>query len=350
MPETEVTALPGEMVTVAAARLEELVARIFVHHGVDEGDARVVADHLLTAQMSGHHSHGLVRVPDYVDLVARGKVARKTQVDVVMEGPSVLQLDGNHGWGMVIGCRAMEMSMAKARVTGVCVTAVRNASHAGMIGYYAEQAARAGMVGMCFAVGPRSVASMAPWGGTGPVFGTNPLAMGVPAGALPSPVADMATSQVARGKIMVARAEGQAIPPGWAFDALGNPTTDANAAMAGTMYPLGGHKGYALAVMVDLLCGVLSGDADYPVPGGWDKVFLAIDVSFFQPVDQARARVDALARLIKENPHRDGVEEIFLPNEREVRSRARAREEGVPVGAAIYGRLVALAREAGIPA
>ncbi|HSS64565.1 MAG TPA: Ldh family oxidoreductase, partial [Gammaproteobacteria bacterium] len=230
-----------------------LAMRVLEKNGVGEDIAGLVADVLVDADMRGVVTHGLTRLPAYVARIRAGLLNPGARPEVLADHGALLLLDAGNGFGAVAGCDAADLAAERAVRHGCAWVTVRNGNHLSMLGYYARRLAGRGLAAIAITnAGP----SMAAWGGKRPVVGTNPLAMAVPGDASPV-VLDMAATMVARGKIRRAQAEGRPIPEGWAFDAQGNPTTDADVAMSGTLAPAGGHKGYALSVMIDLMTGVI---------------------------------------------------------------------------------------------
>jgi LDH2 family malate/lactate/ureidoglycolate dehydrogenase len=232
---------------------------------------------------------------------------------------------------------------------------VRNSSHFGFGALFVEQAVAAGMIGLALTNAP---SNMPPWGGRKPYFGTNPLAVGVPAGEERPLILDMSTSVVARGKIVMAQKAGESIPPGWAIDAEGNPTTDAAAALAGAVLPFGGYKGGGLALLVDVLCGVLTGAAfGLHIVNLYDEgdqvqnlghFFAALAVETFMPAHEFRGRVDQFVAEVRSQPRMPAVDRIFLPGEMEYEQATRSAIDGILLSAAGLAELDALAAELAI--
>jgi LDH2 family malate/lactate/ureidoglycolate dehydrogenase len=234
--------------------LKDLAARILVKHGVEPDVAGMVADVLVDADARGVVSHGLTRLPAYVERVRAGVLAPNARPAIVADNGALLLLDGGNGFGAVAGIEAADLAMERAREHGCAWVIVRASNHLSMLGYYTRRISGEGMAAICITnAGP----SMAAWGGKRPVVGTNPISMSLPGTQTPV-VADMAVSTVARGKIRRALSEGRPIPEGWGLDAAGCPTTDPEIAMQGTVAPMGAHKGFALSAMIDLMTGVLA--------------------------------------------------------------------------------------------
>ncbi len=289
-----------------------------------------MADVLVDADARGVVTHGLTRLPAYVARIEAGLLDANARPEIVADHGALLLLDAGNGFGAVAGCDAADLAAERAARHGCAWVTVRNGNHLSMLGYYARRLAGRGMAAFAITnAGP----SMAAWGGRRPVVGTNPLAMSVP-GDGPPVVLDMAATMVARGKIRRAKAEGRSIPEGWAFDAQGDPTTDADAAMNGTLAPAGEHKGYALSVMIDLMTGVLAAGSfatrvrtatDRSGPSGVCFTFIAADIGklpdaagYLDRLKAFRAEIDASA---------DPQQSVYLPGDME-NERARKAEAG----------------------
>lgn len=341
---------------VPAPALETFTARLFRFHGLLAADAETVARALVLADLRGVDSHGVLRVGVYVERLKRELINPAPKVRVLRETPGAALLDGDNGMGPVVATAAMRLALEKARATGTGAVAVRRGNHYGMAAAYPMMALEQDCLGLTLTNGP---ALVAPWGGTRRIFGTNPLAIAVPAGRERPVVLDMATTVVARGKIIKAAKEQQPIPAGWALDPAGRPTTDAAAALAGTPIPLGGYKGYGLMLVIEILSGVLAGAAVGPAVGElYDNprrpqdighLFAALRLEAFGDPEAFKARMDALIQEIRSNPPAPGTERIYLPGEIEFETEARRRREGVPIGPALWEELAGLGREAGIP-
>ena len=305
--------------------------------GLDDDDAAVLAEALVAADLRGVETHGVVLLPNYVRRLRAGGIDPRAKARIVQESPVSALLDASHGAGHVVAVRAMGMAVAKAEAAGVGIVSVRDSNHIGMLAHYTTMAARHGLVGMAASNGSPV---MPPWGGTEPFFGTNPISIAVP--AEPDPIVlDMATAAVARGQIRKALRAGQPIPDGWATGPNGRPTTDPDEAMRGLLLPLGGAKGYGLALVVELLTGVLSGAAWGPGvvngignpdrPQRMGQLVLAFRADLFCPLDELRRRIDEMVARLKEVRRADGVREILAPGERGSRLARVRRERGIPI-------------------
>ncbi len=226
--------------TVAAGELTERVARVFAKLGLPDEDARIVAEHLVEADLRGVHSHGVIRVPTYVEGVRAGRINPTPDIRVVEDHGGQVVMDGDNGFGQLAAYRANELAIERGKEHGMAAVALRRSTHCGAMAYYAIRARAAGLIGLAIT---NAGMNMTPTGGTGKIVGNNPFAMAVPTNREWPLVLDMATSVVAGGKLDVARSKGEPIPLGWARDAQGNPTTDPVAARGGALEPLGGPKG-----------------------------------------------------------------------------------------------------------
>jgi len=332
---------------VPAAELVDLVRALLAAAGVAAAEAEVVAAHVVDAEERENRSQGLVRVPPYARWARGGEIVSPTVITVDRDGGATLVLDAHNGWGHVAAVDAMRRCVERARATGVCLAIVRNTNHIGRLGAYVEAAAAHGMIGLITCSGNPASSWVAPWGGTRPIFGTNPLAIGFPRRAAPPVVVDVSTTQGARGNVLLAQKTGERLPDGWAFDGAGDPTTDPQQALPphGTLAPLGGHKGYALAVAIEVLCGVLAGT--WP-PATSANLVGAIRVDAFLPLDAYYDSLAGLAAEITSGPVRRGAGEIRLPGEGSAARKRRSAERGLRVPGELWGEIAALAGTLGV--
>jgi LDH2 family malate/lactate/ureidoglycolate dehydrogenase len=311
-----------------AADLERLGSRALFACGVPDADAALVAASLVDAELDGQAAHGLSRLPFLLDRLDQGLINPQPRFEVVGARMAATTLDADNGLGPVAGARACDLATEGARTAGVGLVAVRRSNHLGALAFYLRRVTQMGVIGLAFSNTPPA---MPPPGGTAPYLGSNPIAAGFPTSADPVLV-DMATTQVARGRILRAARMGQPIPEGWALDAEGEPTTDPAAAIAGSLLPLGGAKGFALALLVEVLSGVLSGAAVGPEVTGTfaasdresnvGHCFLAIDPEALG--EGFTARMDSLAADLRRQGGR-------MPGDRRHTERARRLAEGVEV-------------------
>ena len=342
------------MVTVEAPALERAVATLLVAVGVGDGDARLVADALVAADARGMHSHGVSRLPVYARRIAAGGARAGVAGTLVKETASTAVLDGEDGIGQVIAMRAMREAIHKARATGAGVVAVRRSNHFGEGAHYVAEAVGQGMIGLITTNGSPN---MPYWGGRISVLGTLPLAVGVPAGAEPPIILDLAFGTVSKGKILQAAARGDKIPLGWAVDRDGRETDDPNAVLdGGWTLPVGAYKGSGLILIMEVLSAVLSGAlvatdvrdlyGAEDEPQGLGHFALALDIGAFIERSTFEARMDGLIRTIKAS---GDPEAILMPGEREHRLAHERAITGVPLPAATIDDLRDLAQTLGVP-
>lgn len=320
------------------AALQSFTTEIFQRFGLKADAAAIVADNLVHADLRGHGAHGVTRIPIYTQRLACGVVNTNPDITIEHGSSTVALVDGDNGMGAVAGDAAMKEAMRLARENGVGVATVKNSNHNGPGSFYVTQASDRGLIGVSASNSP---VSMAVWGSRGRALGTNPISFAVPAGKHPAIVIDMSSSVVARGKIVEAAKRGDPIPEGWALDADGRPTTDSPTAEAGVVLPFAGAKGSAVAILVDILAGVISGAAystlinnlyaEFEKPQNNGQFTMALDVSSFMPPDQFAARMDGFIDLLKATPLAEGVPEILMPGEPELRKAETHRRSGVPL-------------------
>ena len=320
---------------ISVETLRERVAALYRAVGLRDEHAALVADTLVRADMWGHSSHGGMRAPWYLDRVRNGVMNPSVEALRVVDAGAIAVVDGREGVGQVIARDAMLDAVARAKRHGVGVVCVRNSNHHGALGYFTRLAAAEGCIGMLAANGGPA---MAPWGGKRMAVGTNPWSIAAPAGRHPPMMLDIANTVVARGKIFLARQKGVRIPDHWALDAEGRRTTDPAAALAGVILPMAEHKGYAIALMMDVLSGVLSGSGiltEVNSPFKTDKpsrsghFLLALDIAAFGPREAFEARMEQMIAEVKAVPLAPGSDEILYPGELEARNEARHAREGL---------------------
>ncbi|GAA0977579.1 Ldh family oxidoreductase [Acrocarpospora macrocephala] len=329
--------------------------RVLTSVGVPEPDARLVADSLVTADMWGHPSHGMLRLGWYVDRI-RGKVMRAaTEVVTVTDGGAVAVLDGQDGVGQVVTAHAAREAVRRAGEHGVGVVAVRNSNHFGTAAYFTRMIAAQGCVAVLTTNGSPA---MAPWGGRAKTVGANPWSIAVPGGRRGPVVLDIANTTVARGKIYAALEREEPVPEGWALAADGTPTTDPRQAIDGLILPMAGHKGYGISFMMDVLSGVLTGSsyaggvAGPYVPdrrSGCGHLVLALRVDAVHDPQEYGRRLDDLIDRTKEVPLAPGFEEIFYPGEIEERKAHDAERGGVSLPDKTLRDLSLLGEECHVP-
>jgi len=335
-------------VMIPADALSAYCARIFEGLGVPGDQAALVAASLIESDLRGVESHGVHLMALYADRLTAGHLQGRTELDVLRDDGASALIDGGSGLGQVAGIQAMDLAVAKAREYGVGSVAVRNSSHLGALAYYTMRAANAGCVALAAQNGPPFVP---PFGGVTGIFSTNPMSYAIPAGEEPMLVLDMATTAVAGNRVLLAQKRGdKTIPEGWANDERGRPTTDPALASVRHLQWFGGYKGYGIALLIEIVAGVLTGASFGLVdrePGeltGFDRVtrgylFVALDVDHFVPIADFRADVDRLVRDIHASETAEGVERVLVPGELEHRRRAERLEHGIPLAPALVEEL-----------
>lgn len=334
---------------VPADLMRRWAAEVFGTVAVPPPDSQVAADVLVTANLRGVDTHGIVRLPHYIKRIESGVINAQPKLTAERNGAAAALVDGDFGMGMVVGAWAMRLAITHARTYGMSVVGVRQSTHFGAADYYARLASQANMIGMSFTnTGP----SMAPWGSKTAFLGTNPLAFAAPGGIEGGITMDMATSQVAWGKLMLAARAGKKVQFGWATDKEGRPTDDPAIGMDGLMLPLGGYKGYGLALMIEVLCAMLTG-ADYGPHlndgKGVGHFFIAIDVVRFMPLAQFQERLAEMVQEIHNCQRAPGVERLYVPGEPELETQTRRQREGIPLPDDVISDLTALGDRQGKP-
>ena len=321
--------------------------------GARPADADRIIHILVEANLQGVDSHGVARLPFYIRRMVKGLINPRPRPRVVRARGACALLDADNGLGVLVGHEAMGRAMRLARRFGVATVVVRNSNHYGAAGIHCERAAARGLIGLSTSNGE---ACLPPWGGRRPFFSNNPFALAAPTRGFPV-VVDFATSVATRGSLMLARQTGTPIPQGWALDAEGRPTTDPAAAASGSLMPIAGPKGYALAMALETLCGLLGGGeygpgvkslfANWNEPTRTTHFFQAIDPGAFLPPTLFLDRMDEMVAQIRMAPRSSGVEGIRVPGERRHRLRTERQRQGIPLHPRIAEELEALAREVG---
>ncbi len=340
------------MPTFNDSTLLRFAERVLVAVGAPTSHAETVADHLVGANLAGHDSHGVIRLPQYRAHVREGKIDPAANPRILKESPTTALLDGNMAWGQVVAKMATDLAVERSRKYGTAAIAVRNCYHIGRVGVYALDAARAGLIAQIFC-NAHGVARVAPWGGTDAKLATNPIAIAVPRRGEPVLV-DITTSVVAEGKVRVAKLGGNDIPEGWILDSDGKPTTNpADLYEGGTILPFGGaqgHKGYGLGVTVDLLGGVVTnaGCGFMTKSFGNGVLFQTVDPAAFDESDAFLDRVEEYLEYLMESATLPGVAEILVPGDPELRVRDARKESGIELSSGVLEHLEELATELGV--
>ena len=336
------------------AKAQDLVrfgTDVLIAHAVPEADAVLLADSLVKAELWGHSSHGMLRLPWYVDRLRSGVMVARTAETLAVDSGAVVVMDGHDGIGQVLTRKAVHLGMERAAQFGVSAVGVRNSNHFGTAAYFTREAAEAGFVTF---LSTNASPAMAPWGGRVKAIGTNPWSLAAPAGKFGVAVMDIANTAVARGKIYLAAERGEEIPATWAADERGVPTTKASDAIHGLILPMAGHKGYVISFMMDVLAGVLTGSQfGSNVAGPYEKsrrsgcghMLLTINVAAMMPREEFDARMETLISEVKSNPMAEGVSEIFFPGEMEDHNTARHNLSGITIADQTWQSMAKLASE-----
>jgi LDH2 family malate/lactate/ureidoglycolate dehydrogenase len=342
---------------VEAEAAEAFGRRLLVAHDLPKEDAAIVARCLVKADLRGVDTHGLQTLPHYLERVRRGLINPRPNLKVERVTPMAGSLDGQNAFGFVVATKGMAEAIEMAREFGVGVVSARRSTHFGAACNYALQAMDAGFIGIVFTNASRA---MPPWGGREGLLGTSPIAVAAPAGLETPFDLDMSPAVAARGKIRRAARRGQQIPLGYALDAEGRQTTDPNVALdGGTVQPIGGPKGSALAMLMDVMGGVISGAAfggdvrnhfeDYEAPQNVGHFIMAMKPDLFVSRDEYMKRMDTLVKRVHATPTAEGFDEVIMPGERERRLEATHRRTGFPLHAKEVAALQEAAAKAGLP-
>ncbi len=346
----------GGVKRVSARELEAFVARALEAVSVPREDARGIAELMVRADLNGADGHGVFRLPQYVRRIKGGAVNLRPNIRVEREAPGMALVDGDNGMGHLVMRFATEKAIEKAKSAGVAWVGVKWSNHAGPASLYASMPIAHDMIGLYLAVGNAN--HLPPWGGIDMLLSTNPIAVGVPAGVEAPIVLDMATTVAAYGKVKTAAQRGETMPEGWMIDREGRPLTDPKRADEGFLLPIGGYKGYGLAMVFGLLAGTLNGAAmgrdvvdfnhDDTSPTNTGHSIVAINIEVFQPVAEFKRSVDELIRGIRNSKRLPGVEAVRLPGEQSHAKREERTKLGIPLPAPLLASLNQLAAGLGI--
>lgn len=343
------------MPTFDFEKLEILARDIFKAIGVPPDGASWMAQLLVRSNLRGHDSHGVIRIPQYITSWRRGDANPKAEPSVIQEGPATALVDGNLGFGQIVASRGIELAMEKAGTVGVSAVGIFNCNHIGRLADYTEMAIERDMLALMTVNNSGAGQRMAPWGGRAPRLSTNPLAFACPAKDATPVSFDISTTVAAEGKIRVKRNRQEQIPPGWVLDADGRPTTDPNALYGdppGTILPAGGHKGYALALMIEILSGILARAGHCTESPGSIRngVFMVVfEIARFVAPATFRDEVDNLIRYLKSCPTIPGTDKILTPGEPELLTEEERRRSGIFVEDQTWRQIQEVAREFHVP-
>jgi hydroxycarboxylate dehydrogenase B len=343
--------------TIAADILIGLTRSLFESANIPPGEAEIVARSLVEANLRGHDSHGVLRIPQYLDFVRDGKAIPGAPLTILDESPALLAADAGWGLGQVQAHRLIDLLIPKARAVGIAAGTLRRCGHTGRLGEYAERAAQERLALICAVNSHGAGHRVAPPGGSAGRLSTNPLCIGVPT-ETDSIILDMATCVGAEGKVRDAYQNGKSLPEGWLLDSRGRPTTDPAVLYTqprGTILPIGGpvdYKGFGLGFMIDTLTGGLSGGMcshpDVHVAVGNCVFLMLIDISRFGGANQFLHEVGRLSGYVRDCPRADGVDMIQIPGDPERQALAKRQTEGIPIADPLWRKLTELAAQAGI--
>lgn len=326
------------------------IVRVLTAVKLSETSAKMVAENLIESDLRGVGTHGIIRLPEYVKRIEQGGVTACAEPTVVNQKGPAICMDARNCLGQIAGTQAMQAAIRKAQEMGIGIATVRNSHHLGAMAYYSMLALKENMIGIAMT---NTAAMMPPWGGRKPTVGNNPFSVAFPAESVPI-VFDMACTEAARGKIKLALQEGKKIPEGWALDGDGKPTTNPAEAMKGVLLPAAGHKGFGLAVVVDIFCGVLTGSyfstlvkpiTEFSRPRGLGHFFAALDITLFMPLQEYLERIRDFTTRIKDTPLSSGFEAVYLAGEIEHRLKQERLKNGIPVIQTTLDNLRAIAEK-----
>lgn len=329
-------------------------ALVFQSSGMTAQDAELLSRSLVESDLRGVHSHGVIRVPDYVRKITKQGVDPRGAPSIKSQIGGAIVVDGGNAMGQIGGTYAMDQAIEAAKTVGIAFAALENSNHCGAMDWYAMRACAAGMIGLC---GTNALPTMAPVGGREKIVGINPIGLAIPGGEEGDFVLDFAFGATAHGKIRVYHQKGLPIPTDWALSADGEPTTDAAKALVGLIQPIGGHKGVALGMSVGMLATLLtgagygldSGSMEEGAKAGRDgQFFIAINVPAFTDLNVLRARVDGIARQVHGSARRTGVDKLYVPGEIERLQREHNLHNAIPLPRATLNDLLSVCRAVGV--
>lgn len=338
--------IAADNVTVSTPNLQHALTALFTNLGMTQDNARQCAADMVLTNLWGIDSHGVLRLPIYVQRLEANVIKANPDISTCNGRSSFEVMDGDRGMGYVVGHHAMNRAIELARQSGIGAVTVRNSNHYGAAALYARQATQAGLIGISMTnVTPNLVVP----GGSKPITGNNPLAFGAPTNRGFPLMLDISMSAVAGGKLLLASEKGEKIPLDWATDRNGRPTDDPDAGFEGFLLPLGGHKGFGLSLMIDILCGIISGGAHqfdiksmYGSPDASSKtghMMIAIDPTIAMQESDFLDRMDAFYETIKSSPMWDSTKKMYIPGEIENETRLARQRDGIPLTASLLSEV-----------
>ncbi|MHB1315890.1 MAG: Ldh family oxidoreductase [Christensenellales bacterium] len=337
--------------------LKDFSTKVLIKEGMKEDYAKITAEVLAQTDAAGTSSHGTKNLHNYIRKYRAGGMQLNAEPEIITEGPAYALIDSHHTMGMASAYKAMEMAIKKASEAGISCVCVRNSMHFGAAGYYSNMAAEKNMIGLTFS---NVDANMTAPGARGMVLGNNPFSYAAPAGEFHSVFLDIAMSTVASLKVIQAQKDGKSVPDSWIIDKDGLPTTDPSKyPYEGAVQPMAAHKGYGLAVMVEILTGVLSGGAVMKEVPSWlynreatnnvSHCFIVIDVSKFMPTDAFTGRMESMVNYLHDVPKAVGSDKVYYPGEIEWNKKEDGLTRGIPMAIDVVSSLEGLSQESGIP-
>jgi LDH2 family malate/lactate/ureidoglycolate dehydrogenase len=347
------TTIRTDSARVSLTDLSRFIDDTLCSAGLPASNAAKVAALMAQADLQGSDGHGVIRLPQYVRRILAGGINVRPDIRVVVERPGTALVDGDNGMGHLVMSFAAELAIEKARSTGIAWVGARASNHAGPASLYARMALASDMIGLYFAVGNAN--HLPPWGGMQMLLSTNPIAAAIPAGSQPPVVLDMASTVSAYGKVKAKAARGELMPEGWMIDRQGQPLRDPKRASEGFLLPIGGHKGYGLALVIGLLAGTLNGaalgkdvvdfNADHVTPTNTGQAIVAIDLKAFGDPQAFKDAVDVLVCDLRESERLPDVKRIWLPGEQSHLRRQEYAAAGIPIADSLLADLNALAQQ-----
>lgn len=339
-----------------AQELNAFIHQAFQSVGMPDKDAQIVAQLMNQIDLSGGDGHGIFRLPQYIQRIRDGGLNLKPEFKIERETDAMALLNGDNAMGHLVMQHAANIAVSKAKQSGVAWVGAKFSNHAGAAGVYAKLPLKEDMIGLYVAIGNAN--HLPPWGGTEMLLSTNPIAVAVPAFKQKPIVLDMATTVAAYGKVKTAAQRGETMPEGWMMDKEGNPLTDPKRADEGFLLPIGGAKGYGLALIFGILAGTLNGaafgrdvvdfNADSKSTTNTGQFIVAINVAAFMDIDHFKRQVDDVITAMKSSPTLPGFDEVRLPGEHSWKVYEQRSKQGIPLHPSLVDRLMALARELGI--
>ena len=344
----------NEQVVLEVGQLRQFTARVFLASGCPREEAEIVADHLVTSNLMGYDSHGVIRIPQYLEEMERKIIRPGAPFHVATESDTTAVVECGWNFGQVGGVKAMEVAMRKAEKAHTAAVVARSCNHAGRLGAYTQMAAERGFFALGVCNSPRHGHFVLPWGGRKGRLATNPISYAVPRGSKPPILADFSTAESSEGKIRLLRNQGKPLPRGWIVDTDGEPSTNPtdfygshNGPPEGAILPFGGDKGYrgfALSLLVEILGGLLSGSRTTIDQPGNGLCFLVVDIAAFQSSNQFAGLVEEMCDYVKSSPPADGFNEVTLPGELDFSIRKQRLLNGIPVDAKTWEEITSAAR------